>query len=84
MTTVPTNGVPQGTGSGNHDQAYFDELVTGATGALTGDEVLLANLTGERTDFIRLNGSEVRIEPVERLVGLEQDVPAEFDALARF
>ncbi len=42
------------------EQAYFDELVTEASGALTGDEVLLANLTGERTDFIRLNNTEVR------------------------
>ncbi len=42
------------------EQAYFDELVTTATSALVGDEVLLANVSGERTDFIRLNQSEVR------------------------
>jgi predicted Zn-dependent protease len=42
------------------DQAYFDELVTSATAALTGDEVLLATISGERTDFIRLNHNEVR------------------------
>ena len=42
------------------DQAYFDEIVTAATGTLTGDEVLLANISGERTDFIRLNNSDVR------------------------
>ena len=42
------------------DQTYFDELVTTATAALTGDEVLLANVAGERTDFIRLNNSDVR------------------------
>jgi predicted Zn-dependent protease len=42
------------------DHAYFDELVTAATAALTGDEVLLATVSGERTDFIRLNHNEVR------------------------
>ncbi len=41
-------------------QAYFDELITTASATLTGDEVLLANISGERTDFIRLNNSEVR------------------------
>ena len=41
-------------------QAYFDELVTAATATLIGDEVLLANVSGERTDFIRLNNSDVR------------------------
>ncbi len=45
---------------GMSDQAYFDELVTAATTHLVGDEVLLANITGERTDFIRLNNNEVR------------------------
>ncbi|RLE25402.1 MAG: hypothetical protein DRJ50_02990 [Actinobacteria bacterium] len=44
----------------NADQAYFDELITAATTRLIGDEVLLANVTGERTDFIRLNNSDVR------------------------
>jgi predicted Zn-dependent protease len=44
----------------SNDQAYFDELVTDATATLAGDEVLLANFSGERTDFIRLNNSEVR------------------------
>ena len=42
------------------DQAYFDDLVTAATATLVGDEVLLANISGERTDFIRLNHGEVR------------------------
>ena len=42
------------------DQAYFDELVTAATASLVGDEVLLANVAGERTDFIRLNNGDVR------------------------
>ncbi|MGI9644129.1 MAG: metallopeptidase TldD-related protein [Ilumatobacteraceae bacterium] len=42
------------------DQAYFDELVTAATGRLTSDEVLLANISGERTDFVRFNGGDVR------------------------
>ena len=55
-----TGVVPGGPGSGNHDQGYFDELITAATGTLVGDEVLLANISGERTDFIRLNNSEVR------------------------
>ena len=42
------------------DQAYFDDLVTAATAGLIGDEVLLANISGERTDFIRLNNNHVR------------------------
>lgn len=42
------------------DQTYFDGLVTEATAALVGDEVLLANVAGEKTDFIRLNRGEVR------------------------
>jgi len=42
------------------DQAYFDELVAAATARLVGDEVLLATIDGEITDFIRLNGNEVR------------------------
>ena len=41
-------------------QGYFDELVTAATESLTGAEVLLANVAGERTDFIRLNNGDVR------------------------
>ncbi len=48
------------TAARNPEQAYFDELVTAATAKLTGDEVLLANFAGERTDFIRLNNSDVR------------------------
>jgi predicted Zn-dependent protease len=43
-----------------NDQAYFDEIVTTATAKLVGDEVLLANISGERTDFIRLNHGDVR------------------------
>ena len=42
------------------DQAYFDDLVTTATASLVGNEVLLANVAGERTDFIRLNHGDVR------------------------
>ena len=42
------------------DQAYFDDLVSSATDHLTGDEVLLANMSGERTDFIRFNKGDVR------------------------
>jgi predicted Zn-dependent protease len=42
------------------DHTYFDELITAATTRLVGDEVLLANVTGERTDFIRLNNNDVR------------------------
>jgi len=56
----PTHVVPGALGTGNHDQGYFDELVTAASATLTGDEVLLANFSGERTDFIRLNNTEVR------------------------
>jgi predicted Zn-dependent protease len=44
----------------NGQATYFDELVTAATAKLQGDEVLLANLAGERTDFIRLNNNDVR------------------------
>lgn len=42
------------------EQDYFDRLVTTATSGLVGDEVLLANVAGERTDFIRLNHGDVR------------------------
>ena len=49
------------TSTGANGQAtYFDELVTAATAKLQGDEILLANLAGERTDFIRLNNNDVR------------------------
>ncbi len=48
---------PAGAGG---DQAYFDELVSAATGRLVGDEVLLAGVAGERTDFIRFNRGDVR------------------------
>ena len=41
-------------------QTYFDEIVAEATSRLVGDEVLLANVAGERTDFIRLNHGDVR------------------------
>lgn len=47
-------------GASAERQAYFDELVTTATTKLQGDEVLLANLAGEATDFIRLNNNDVR------------------------
>ena len=43
-----------------NEQAYFDELITAATAELTGDEVLLANVAGEQTDFIRFNQGDVR------------------------
>jgi len=39
---------------------YLDELVTWASAGLAGGEVLLANLTGERSDFIRFNRSAIR------------------------
>ncbi|HSL74124.1 MAG TPA: metallopeptidase TldD-related protein [Ilumatobacteraceae bacterium] len=42
------------------DQTYFDDVVTAASATLIGDEVLLANVSGERTDFIRLNHGDVR------------------------
>lgn len=60
MSDDTTNPVPGDPGAGNREQVYFDELVTTASGKLTGDEVLLANIAGERTDFIRLNNSDVR------------------------
>jgi predicted Zn-dependent protease len=55
-----TGSVATGAGTGTDHQAYFDELVTDATAGLVGDEVLLANVTGEQTDFIRLNNNDVR------------------------
>jgi predicted Zn-dependent protease len=42
------------------DQSYFDEIVSTASATLVGDEVLLANVSGERTDFIRFNHGDVR------------------------
>ena len=41
-------------------QSYFDELITWATGELTGDEVLTASMNGEDSDFVRFNGGAVR------------------------
>jgi predicted Zn-dependent protease len=41
-------------------RSAFDELISEATASLVGDEVLLANVTGERTDFIRFNRGDVR------------------------
>ncbi|MEO0493920.1 MAG: metallopeptidase TldD-related protein [Actinomycetota bacterium] len=38
----------------------FDELVTWASGTLQGDEVLLASLSGETSDFVRFNHAAVR------------------------
>lgn len=38
----------------------FDDLVTWATGTLSGDEVLLASLRGESSDFVRFNHAAVR------------------------
>ena len=39
---------------------HFDDLVTWATGTLQGDEVLLASLRGETSDFVRFNHAAVR------------------------
>ncbi len=39
---------------------YLDDLVKWASSRLSGGEVLLANLTGESSDFIRFNGAAVR------------------------
>ncbi|MEM9521478.1 MAG: metallopeptidase TldD-related protein [Actinomycetota bacterium] len=41
-------------------QADFDELVSWATASLHGDEVLLASLRGETSDFVRFNHAAVR------------------------
>jgi predicted Zn-dependent protease len=38
----------------------FDQLVTWATSTLQGDEVLLASLRGETSDFVRFNHAAVR------------------------
>ena len=47
-------------GTAHDEQHYFDELITAASGRLLGDEVLLASVAGERTDFIRFNHGDVR------------------------
>ena len=47
-------------GAERDEQTYFDALISDATAHLVGDEVLLATLTGECTDFIRLNNTDVR------------------------
>ena len=39
---------------------YLDELVTWASSKLSGAEILLANLTGESSDFVRFNGAAIR------------------------
>ncbi len=41
-------------------RAYLDELVTWASGRLNGGEVLLAQLSGEDSDFVRFNHAAVR------------------------
>ena len=41
-------------------QSYFNELADQLTAKLTGDEVLLMNLVGEESDFVRFNESLVR------------------------
>lgn len=41
-------------------QERFYELVDHVTGLLSGEEVLLANFSGERSDFIRFNNARVR------------------------
>ena len=46
--------------SAGRSQTYFGELIDAATANLVGDEVLLANIAGEHTDFIRLNNNDVR------------------------
>ena len=48
------------TATATGDQTYFDELATWATHRLRGDEVLLATIDGENTDFIRFNNADVR------------------------
>ncbi len=40
--------------------AYFDQLVSWTTSQLQGDEVLLANFSGEQSDFMRFNNARVR------------------------
>ncbi len=40
--------------------AWFDDLVTWITSRLTGDEVLLAHLEGEDSEFVRFNHGAVR------------------------
>ncbi len=39
---------------------YFDELITWATAQLSGNEILLAHLAGEQSDFARFNHAAVR------------------------
>jgi len=39
---------------------YLDDLVNWASSGLTGEEVLLATLDGETSDFVRFNGAVVR------------------------
>ncbi len=39
---------------------YLDEMVTWASSGLTGEEVLLAYLSGENSDFVRFNGAAIR------------------------
>ena len=39
---------------------HVDALVAGASARLSGDEVLLASYSGERSDFVRFNHGAVR------------------------
>ncbi len=56
VTDIPTSQAAASTGR----QSYFEALVDAATTRLRGEEVLLANLSGEVTDFVRLNHTDVR------------------------
>ncbi len=55
----PAVGGPAGDTVGDV-ASYFDELVTWATGHLSGEEVLTATLGGENSDFVRFNAGRVR------------------------
>lgn len=52
----------------------FDDLVAAATSALAGDEVLLASVAGEDSDFVRFNGAAVRQAGSVRQRVLELDL----------
>ncbi|MFV0526069.1 MAG: metallopeptidase TldD-related protein [Acidimicrobiales bacterium] len=53
-------GAEAGVGARARTETYIDELVTGATAGLEGDEVLLVSAQGEYSDFVRFNHARVR------------------------
>lgn len=62
------------TGAADEVRGWFDELIAWTTGRLQGDEVLLATLGGENSDFVRFNHGDVRQAGTVRQTSLHVDL----------